>query len=99
VIRMSYHRSWLSSRTAYFPLNHLSKLFSCEIYPEQLIRIRSEQLLAGKHAIQQQLDTHPSTLDDLDELGEIMTEMLHRQETVEVSMMFLVAVFVSIRQQ
>ena len=46
---------------------------------------RSEQLLAGKNAIQQQLDTHPSTLDDLDELGEIMTEMLHRQEIVEAS--------------
>jgi hypothetical protein len=46
---------------------------------------RSEQLLVGKNAIQPQLDTLPSTLDDLDELGEIMTEMLYRQETVEVS--------------
>lgn len=54
-----------------------------------LICDQSEQLLAGKNAIQKQLDTHPSTLDDLDELGEIMTEMLHRQETVEVGVTYL----------
>ncbi|KIM84999.1 hypothetical protein PILCRDRAFT_67316 [Piloderma croceum F 1598] len=53
---------------------------------ESIFSIESshEQLLAGKNEIQQQLGTHPSTLDDLDELGEIMTEMLRRQETVEL---------------
>jgi len=52
---------------------------------ENIFSIESsyEQLLAGKKAIQQQLDTHPGTLDDLEELGEIMTEMLQRQESVE----------------
>ena len=57
----------------------------CTICSVYLIRILSEQLLTRKNAMQQQLDTHPRTLDDLDELGDIMTEMLHRQETVEVS--------------
>lgn len=30
-----------------------------------------------------------STLDDLDELGEIMTEMLQRQQSVEVCLYFI----------
>jgi hypothetical protein len=48
-----------------------------------LIRLVSESLLAAKGAAQQHLDVHYSILDNLDEFGEIMTEMLHRQETVE----------------
>lgn len=59
----------------------------CTICSVYLIRVLSEQLLARKNTMQPQLDMHPRTLDDLDELGEIMTEMLHRQETVEVSML------------
>jgi autophagy-related protein 17 len=46
--------------------------------------IQSEQLLNAKEVAQQQLDAQRGTLDDLDELGEIMTEMLQRQESVEV---------------
>ncbi|KAI0951131.1 hypothetical protein AcW1_008249 [Taiwanofungus camphoratus] len=42
-----------------------------------------EQLLAAKQAAQQHLDTHRRTLYDLDELGEIMSEMLERQQAVE----------------
>jgi autophagy-related protein 17 len=43
----------------------------------------SEKLLAAKDTAQQQLDVHHGTLDNLEELGEIMTEMLQRQEQVE----------------
>ncbi|KAH9919879.1 autophagy protein Apg17-domain-containing protein [Amylocystis lapponica] len=42
-----------------------------------------EQLLAAKRTAQQHLDTHRQTLDDLDELGEIISEMLERQQAVE----------------
>jgi hypothetical protein len=46
--------------------------------------------MAEKVAAQNHLDVQKSTLDDLDELGEIMTEMLLRQQTVEVSVSRLV---------
>ncbi|KAI1797380.1 autophagy protein Apg17-domain-containing protein [Ganoderma leucocontextum] len=42
-----------------------------------------EQLLVAKAATQEQLEVHRRTLTDLDELGDIMTEMLERQQTVE----------------
>lgn len=42
------------------------------------------QLLDAKQTAQQHLETHKQTLDDLDELGEIMTEMLERQQDVEM---------------
>ncbi|OCH95414.1 hypothetical protein OBBRIDRAFT_720633 [Obba rivulosa] len=41
------------------------------------------QLLQSKKTAQQHLDTHRQTLDDLDELGEIMTEIMERQQDVE----------------
>lgn len=44
----------------------------------------SEQLLAAKALAQQHLDTHHITLDDLEELGDIMSEMLRKQQEVEV---------------
>ncbi|EMD34082.1 hypothetical protein CERSUDRAFT_107843 [Gelatoporia subvermispora B] len=47
------------------------------------IEATNNQLLGVKKAAQQQLETHRQTLDDLDELGEIMTEMLERQQDVE----------------
>ncbi|KAH7912803.1 autophagy protein Apg17-domain-containing protein [Hygrophoropsis aurantiaca] len=43
----------------------------------------SEQLLAAKTSAQQQLDAHSKSLDDLDELGEIMSEMLQKQQEIE----------------
>jgi hypothetical protein len=43
----------------------------------------SEKLLAANDMAQQQLDVHNGALDNLDELAEIMTEMLQRQEQVE----------------
>ena len=46
--------------------------------------ICSDELLAAQHAAQEQLDSHRTTLDDLDELGDILTEMLERQQAVEV---------------
>ncbi|KAI0787917.1 autophagy protein Apg17-domain-containing protein [Fomes fomentarius] len=42
-----------------------------------------EQLLSAKAAAQEHLDIHTRTLTDLDELGDIMTEMLERQQNVE----------------
>lgn len=44
----------------------------------------SGQLLVAKAATQERLEIHRSTLTDLDELGDIMTEMLERQQSVEV---------------
>ncbi|PCH42280.1 hypothetical protein WOLCODRAFT_152309 [Wolfiporia cocos MD-104 SS10] len=43
-----------------------------------------EQLLAARQATQQLLDSQRQTLDDLDELGDIMSEMLERQQDVEL---------------
>ncbi|RPD61104.1 hypothetical protein L226DRAFT_486215 [Lentinus tigrinus ALCF2SS1-7] len=42
-----------------------------------------EQLLTAKTAAQEHLEVHRRTLTDLDELGDIMTEMLERQQSVE----------------
>lgn len=56
--------------------------------------MRSEQLLAAKQAAQQHLDTHQRTLYDLDELGEIMSEMLERQQAVEVCLVIFPCCFV-----
>ncbi|EIW57328.1 uncharacterized protein TRAVEDRAFT_169021 [Trametes versicolor FP-101664 SS1] len=42
-----------------------------------------DQLLAAKAAAQEHLDTHRRILTDLDELGDIMTDMLERQQHVE----------------
>ncbi|KAF7968960.1 hypothetical protein HWV62_28749 [Athelia sp. TMB] len=52
---------------------------------ESILSIESshEQLSTGKAAFEKQLELLPATLRDLDELGEIMTEMLQRQEGVE----------------
>lgn len=44
----------------------------------------SEQLVAAKALAQQHLDTHHITLDDLEELSDIMSEMLRKQQEVEV---------------
>lgn len=43
----------------------------------------SEQLLADKDVAQKHLNAQQNTLDDLHELGEIMTEMLTRQQIVD----------------
>ncbi|EED82160.1 predicted protein [Postia placenta Mad-698-R] len=43
----------------------------------------STKLVATKRTAQQNLDAHRRILDDLDELGEIMSEMLERQQAVE----------------
>lgn len=45
----------------------------------------SEQLVLAKTATQEQLDASRSTLDDLDELGDIMSDMLQKQQDVDVS--------------
>lgn len=44
----------------------------------------SEQLVAAKALAQQHLDTHHITLDDLEELSDIMSEMLRKQQEIEV---------------
>jgi hypothetical protein len=47
-------------------------------------RRRSEKLLLAKTAAQEQLDASRSILEDLDELGDIMSDMLQKQQDVEV---------------
>lgn len=44
----------------------------------------SGRLVAGKDAAEVHLDAQRETLDDLEELEEIMAEMLQRQQSVEV---------------
>lgn len=44
----------------------------------------SEKLVLAKSAAQEQLDASRGTLDDLDELGDIMSDMLQKQQDVEV---------------
>ncbi|CDO77390.1 hypothetical protein BN946_scf184835.g12 [Trametes cinnabarina] len=43
-----------------------------------------DELLTAKASAQEHLDTHRSILTDLDELGEIMADMLDRQQAVEI---------------
>jgi autophagy-related protein 17 len=62
------------------PVSHLapqviSNTFHCN---------HSAQLLAAREGARLQVESQRGTLDDLDELGDIMAEMLQRQETVEV---------------
>ena len=40
--------------------------------------------MLAKAEAQARLEVHTNILNDLDELGDIMTEMLERQQTVEV---------------
>ncbi|KAI0649281.1 autophagy protein Apg17-domain-containing protein [Trametes meyenii] len=47
------------------------------------IQAYSDELLAAKMVAQDHIDTHRRILTDLDELGEIMTDMLERQHHVE----------------
>lgn len=44
----------------------------------------SEKLVLAKTAAQDQLDASRIKLEDLDELGEIMSDMLQKQQDVEV---------------
>lgn len=45
----------------------------------------SDKLITTKGIVQEQLHTSTRILDDLDELGEIMSDMLEKQQEVEVS--------------
>jgi hypothetical protein len=45
---------------------------------------RSEHLLAAQDTSQKELDHLNTVLDDLDQLGDIMGEILQNQESVEV---------------
>ena len=44
----------------------------------------SEKLELAKTAVQEQLDVSHCTLDDLDELRDIMSDMLQKQQDIEV---------------
>ena len=44
----------------------------------------SERMVLAKTVAQQQLDASRSILEDLDELGDIMSDMLQKQQDVEV---------------
>jgi len=55
------------------------------MYPiSQAHVLLSQQLVTAKAASKERLTTHSITLDGLDELGEIMSDMLQKQEDVEV---------------
>jgi len=43
-----------------------------------------EEVLSAKQTSQQYLQKHCTTLEDLDELGNIMDDMLRRQDEIEV---------------
>ena len=47
----------------------------------------SEELLTAKAIAQAHLEVHQNTITDLDELGDIMTEMLDRQQVAEVRLL------------
>lgn len=47
----------------------------------------SDKLITTKDAVQEQLNTSSRILDNLDELGEIMSDMLEKQQEIEVSYM------------
>lgn len=48
-----------------------------------LISASHEQLVSAQHVAEEQLRSHKTVLDDLDELGNIMAEMLERQQVAE----------------
>ena len=48
------------------------------------VSLNSGQLLSAKREYESQLTSHRETLKDLEELGDIVTEMLDRQQVVEV---------------
>lgn len=50
----------------------------------ELDPVLSEELLSAKQTSQQYLQKHRSTLEDLEELGDIMEDMLRRQDEIEV---------------
>ncbi|KAF8841788.1 hypothetical protein BDN67DRAFT_966676 [Paxillus ammoniavirescens] len=52
-------------------------------YDVNYIQEAHEKLSLARTAAREQLDTSRSTLDDLDELGDIMSDMLQKQQNVE----------------
>lgn len=54
------------------------------ILPFPSLILRSERLLAAQDTSQKELDHLNTVLDDLDQLGDIMGEILQNQESVEV---------------
>lgn len=68
------------------PLRYISECYVC-VHPFLTDRFRlssSEKLQTAQELSKDHLSGLIHTLDDLDELGEIMTEMLQTQESVEV---------------
>ena len=57
----------------------------------------SGQLLTAKRAIEQHTETLRRTMDDLDELGGIMTDMLEQQEAVEVEIFICLSRYAVLR--
>ena len=53
-------------------------------FETQLIVYDREQLVSGKHVLYEYLSKQGTMLDDLDELGDIMGDMLSRQKEIEV---------------
>jgi autophagy-related protein 17 len=64
-----------------YVLTHVVVLFCVDAI---FVNLSSEKLRTSQELSQSHLSLLSHTLDDLDELGEIMTEMLQTQEDVEV---------------
>lgn len=63
-------------------------LFIVDLQDHRLLRHPfSEQLISAKNLAQEHLEIHRHTLTDLDDLGEIMTAMIERQQSVEVRLL------------
>lgn len=58
----------------------------------------SEHLLTAQRSIKQHIETLGRTLDDLDELSGIMSDMLEQQEAAEVIILIHHIVYVSLKQ-
>jgi len=62
-------------------------LYVSSTHPQILLGtdlVRSEELRSAKQVFHQYLQKHRGTLEDLEELGDIMDDMLHRQDEIEV---------------
>ena len=81
--RTSYRQSWLSSKTVCTPW----RSFGASVLDRSfrlLLTGSSDRLSTAESAGKAYVDSLRGTLNDLNQLGEIMSEMLVNQDAVEV---------------
>lgn len=74
---------WRARKCHHFHRGGIVSL-SAIVYLRCNCKINSERMASDKATSEAQLKVHETSLDDLEELGEIMTEILNRQEEIEV---------------